>query len=147
MSSVVGSRSTAARVAAGLGMDVALVLIFVTMSRLSHDQSLAPDGVFGTAWPFLVGVVIGWLCTFSWRTTLSLYAALGVFGCTLLLGIGFRGLTYTGSQPSFVAMATSVLAVLLMGWRLMVYLELRRREPVPDADPDPSASVSHPSPG
>lgn len=126
-------------------MDVALVLLFVTMSRLSHDQSLAPDGVFGTAWPFLVGVAIGWLCTFSWRTTLSLYAALGVFGCTLLLGIGFRGLTYTGSQPSFVAMATSVLAVLLMGWRLIIYLELRRREPHQNSEP--AAVVSHRSPG
>jgi hypothetical protein len=132
------------KVVAGFSLDVLVVLAFVTLSRLSHDQSLAPDGVFGTAWPFLVGLVIGWLCTFSWRTTLSLYAALGVFGCTLLLGIGFRDITYTGAQPSFVAMATSVLAVLLMGWRLIVFLEIRRREL--DGDRKPPASVSHPSP-
>lgn len=117
------------KVVGGFVLDVVLVLAFVTLSRLSHNQSLAPEGVFGTAWPFLLGLVIGWVCTFSWRTTLSLYAGLGVFGCTLLLGVGFRDLTYTGSQPSFVAMATSVLSVLLMGWRLIAYLELRRRHP------------------
>ena len=133
------------KVVAGFSLDVLVVLAFVTLSRLSHNQSLAPDGIFGTAWPFLAGLVIGWLCTFSWRTTLSLYAALGVFGCTLLVGIGFRDLTYTGSQPSFVAMATSVLAVLLMGWRLIVFLEIRRREL--DAVPTtPTAPVSHSSP-
>ncbi|MDO5499383.1 MAG: DUF3054 domain-containing protein, partial [Propionibacteriaceae bacterium] len=108
-------------------VDVALVLAFVTLSRLSHNQSVAPDGVLGTAWPFLAGLVIGWLITRSWRSTLTFSAALGVFTCTLAVGIAFRRITFTGAQPSFVAMAFSVLSVLLMGWRLIAYLELRRR--------------------
>ncbi|MDO5683562.1 MAG: DUF3054 domain-containing protein [Propionibacteriaceae bacterium] len=110
--------------------DLWLVLMFVTMSRLSHNQVIDVAGVTGTAWPFAAGLVLGWLITRSWRTTLTFPAALGVFVCTLAVGIAFRHLTFTGAQPSFVAMSFSVLSVLLMGWRLIVYLELNRRTSV-----------------
>ncbi len=117
------------KVAGAIALDVALVLAFVTLSRLSHSQPMTPDGIAGTAWPFLVGLVIGWLVTRSWQSTLTFWAAFGVFIGTFAVGIAFRHLTFTGAQPSFVAMAFSVMSVLLMGWRLMAYLELRRREP------------------
>lgn len=117
------------KVAGAIALDVALVLAFVTLSRLSHSQPMTPDGIAGTAWPFLVGLTIGWVVTRSWQSTLSFWAAFGVFIGTFAVGIAFRHLTFTGAQPSFVAMAFSVLSVLLMGWRLMAYLELRRREP------------------
>ncbi|WP_432557726.1 DUF3054 domain-containing protein [Granulicoccus sp. GXG6511] len=115
------------KVVLGFLVDVWLVLTFVTLSRLSHNQVIDAAGVLGTAWPFLVGLVLGWLITRSWRTTLTFPAALGVFVCTLALGIAFRHITFTGAQPSFVAMAFSVLSVLVMGWRLIAYLEIRRR--------------------
>lgn len=117
------------KVAGAIALDAALVLAFVTLSRLSHSQPMTPDGIAGTAWPFLVGLVIGWLVTRSWQSPLTFWAAFGVFIGTFAVGIAFRHLTFTGAQPSFVAMAFSVLSVLLMGWRLMAYLELRRREP------------------
>lgn len=115
------------RTTGAFALDAGLVLGFVTLSRLSHGQQIGPDGVFGTAWPFLVGLVIGWLLTRSWLGTLTFWSAFGIFACTLAVGIAFRRLTFTGAQPSFVAMAFSVLSVLLMGWRLIAYLELRRR--------------------
>lgn len=115
------------KAALGFLLDVGVVLTFVTLSRLSHNQVIDAAGVLGTAWPFLVGLLLGWVVTRSWRTTLTFRAALGVFVLTLTLGIAFRRLTFTGAQPSFVAMAFSVLSVLLMGWRLIVYLEGRRR--------------------
>lgn len=115
------------KVALGILLDIGVVLTFVTLSRLSHNQVIDAAGVLGTAWPFLLGLVIGWLVSRSWRTTLTFKAALAVFVCTLALGIAFRRLTFTGAQPSFVAMAFSVLSVLLMGWRLIAYLEMRRR--------------------
>lgn len=122
---------------AALGVDVAVVLAFVTLSRLSNGQSVRPDGVLGTAWPFLVGLVLGWVLTRSWQITVTLYSALGVFACTFAVGIAFRRITFTGAQPSFVAMAFSVLSVLLLGWRLLAYLEGQRRSlgdmPVPSA--------------
>lgn len=117
------------KVAGAITLDVALVLAFVTLSRLSHSQPLTPDGIAGTAWPFLAGLAIGWVATRSWQSTINFWAAFGVFIGTFAVGIAFRHLTFTGAQPSFVAMAFSVLSVLLMGWRLMAYLELRRREP------------------
>lgn len=115
------------KAALGILLDVGVVLTFVTLSRLSHNQVIDAAGVLGTAWPFLLGLLIGWLVTRSWRTTLTFQAALWVFVSTLAFGIAFRHLTFTGAQPSFVAMAFSVLSVLLMGWRLIAYLELRRR--------------------
>ena len=121
------------KVVLGFLVDVWLVLGFVTLSRMSHNQVIDVAGVFGTAWPFLVGLVLGWLITRSWRTTLRLTAALGVFVCTLTLGIACRRLTFTGAQPAFVAMAFSVLSVLLMGWRLIAYLEVRRRATLHEA--------------
>lgn len=115
------------KTAAAFLLDVGLVLAFVTLSRLSHNQVIDAAGVFGTAWPFLLGLSIGWVVSRSWRTTLTFPAAFWIFACTLALGIAFRNVTFTGAQPSFVAMAFSVLSVLLMGWRLIAYLELRRR--------------------
>lgn len=123
------------KAALGILLDLGVVLAFVTLSRLSHNQVIDAPGVLGTAWPFLLGLLIGWVVTRSWRTTLTGKAALGVFVFTLTLGIAFRRLTFTGAQPSFVAMAFSVLSVLLMGWRLIAYLELRRRAEAPAAAP------------
>lgn len=130
---------------AALGVDVGVVLAFVTLSRLSHDQSVGFDGVLGTAWPFLVGLILGWLVTRSWRSPVSLSAALGVFACTFAVGIVFRRITFTGAQPSFIAMAFSVLSVLLVGWRLLAYLEGQRRllgdlpAPIPPGPQDQDA--------
>ncbi|NNG19137.1 DUF3054 domain-containing protein [Naumannella sp. ID2617S] len=102
--------------------------------RVSHSQPVHPAGLANTAWPFLVGLLVGWLLSRSWRNTLTLYAAVGVWVCTVGLGLMIRRVTMTGQQPSFTMVASSVLAVFLLGWRLVafLFLEVRRRQgPIP----------------
>ncbi|OYN98341.1 hypothetical protein CGZ96_08120 [Enemella evansiae] len=119
-------------------VDVLLVLGFTLAMRVSHSQAITPLGLIQTAWPFLVGLAIGWLVSRSWRTTLTLYAALAVWACTVGIGLVIRRVTMVGVQPSFTMVAASVLAVFLLGWRLIVFLvrEVNRRQgPIPGARP------------
>jgi hypothetical protein len=42
-------------------VDVAFVLLFATIGRLSHDEGATLGGVLGVAWPFVVALLAGWL--------------------------------------------------------------------------------------
>ena len=42
-----------------LATDLVLVVVFAGIGRSSHGESLS--GIFVTAWPFLVGALLGWL--------------------------------------------------------------------------------------
>ncbi len=45
-----------------------------------------------------------------------------MLACTVALGMIVRVITGEGTAPSFVIVATSVLAALLLGWRLLARL-------------------------
>ncbi|TDD61007.1 DUF3054 domain-containing protein, partial [Actinomadura darangshiensis] len=40
--------------------DVCCVLVFVGIGRSSHDEAASAAGFATTAWPFLVGLAVGW---------------------------------------------------------------------------------------
>ena len=72
-----------------------------------------------TAWPFLVGLVVGWAVvrSLSHRWPLDVGAGISVVVSTVLVGMLLRFITGQGTAPTFVLVATLVLAVLLLGWR------------------------------
>jgi hypothetical protein len=76
-------------------------------------------GVLATAWPFLVGLAIGWTLvrTLSHRWAVDVGTAISVVVSTVVVGMFLRAVTGQGTAPSFVLVATLVLAVLLLGWR------------------------------
>ncbi len=113
---------------AWLGVDVVCVLVFCAVGRRSHDEGLSFAGVAATAWPFLTGTAVGWLASRAWqRPTDLLPTGVVVWLCTVVVGMLLRKASSAGVAASFVVVAASVTAVLLLGWRAATALTLRRR--------------------
>lgn len=107
-------------------LDVVLVLAFVLIGRASHSEGLA--GVLTTLWPFLAGLMIGWLVLRAWRQPQRLvWTGLGVWLFTVAGGLLIRAAVGQGVQLSFVIVTTVVLAFFLLGWRAVWLLAQRSR--------------------
>ncbi|WP_392542089.1 DUF3054 domain-containing protein [Oryzobacter telluris] len=111
------------RVLPGL-LDVVLVVVFAAVGRRSHAEGLDVVGILRTAAPFVVGTAAGWLLA---SVTLdagprSLAFGAVVLACTVVVGMVLRRVAAEGTAPSFVVVATVVLGVLLLGWRLVARL-------------------------
>jgi Protein of unknown function (DUF3054) len=103
-----------------LATDVACVLVFCTVGRRSHDEGLNVPGIATTAWPFLSGTALGWLATQAWRRPTAVYpTGVGVWLCTVAVGMLLRKATSAGVAASFIVVASSVTALLLLGWRAL----------------------------
>lgn len=113
---------------AWLGIDVVAVLVFCALGRRSHDEGLDISGLATTAWLFLSGTVLGWLMSRGWRRpTAVVPTGVIVWISTVLVGMALRAATATGVAWSFVAVASTVTAVFLLGWRAVFELVARRR--------------------
>jgi Protein of unknown function (DUF3054) len=116
---------------AWLAVDVVGVLVFCAVGRRSHDEGLSATGVAATAWPFLTGTVIGWLASRGWRQpTAVVPTGVVVWLSTVVVGMVLRKVSSAGVAASFVVVAATVTALLLLGWRALVGLTLRRRSDV-----------------
>lgn len=116
---------------AWLVLDVLGVLVFCAVGRRSHDEGLSLPGVATTAWPFLAGTVLGWLASRAWRRPTAIVpTGVVVWLCTVVVGMVLRKVSSAGVAASFVVVAASVTAVLLLGWRAVARLGLRRRSDV-----------------
>jgi hypothetical protein len=99
-------------------VDVAAVVLFASVGRASHDEGLDLTGVATTAWPFLVGLALGWtVVTLRGVGPLSWAAGTVLWVSTVVGGMVLRAATDAGTAPAFVVVATVVTAVLLLGWR------------------------------
>ncbi|GAA4926589.1 DUF3054 domain-containing protein [Membranihabitans marinus] len=110
-------------------LDAALVVLFAVAGNRSHSTGLSVSDVAGTAWPFLIGLLLGWALTRSWHQPSRLWPeGVVVVLVTVALGMTLRVLLTDGGSPlSFVAVATGSLALLLLGRRLVSSQMLRRR--------------------
>jgi hypothetical protein len=111
-------------------VDAVFVVVFAAVGRASHgghlplageDQGSAVVGVLATAWPFLVGLAAGWALVrvLSHRWALEVGPGISVVAGTVVVGMLLRAVTGQGTAPSFVLVATLVLAALLLGWRAL----------------------------
>lgn len=112
-------------------LDAVLVLAFALAGRSSHAEALDPAGLWGTAWPFLVGAAIGWLAVRAWRAPLAVWpTGVVVWISAVVLGMLLRAATGQGTAVAFIIVAALTLALLLIGWRAIARLVLglvRRR--------------------
>ena len=110
-----------------MGIDIACVLMFCAVGRRSHDEGLNVAGIATTAWPFLSGTVLGWLASQAWRRpTAVVPTGVVVWLCTVAVGMLLRKATSVGVAASFVVVASSVTALLLLGWRAALTWSMRR---------------------
>ncbi|AMO63692.1 DUF3054 domain-containing protein [Mycolicibacterium phlei] len=109
--------------ATALATDLVLVVVFATIGRRSHAEGLTVAGIAGTAWPFLVGALVGWLLSLGWRRPYALLpTGVTVWVATIVVGMLLRRLTSAGTAPSFIVVASIATAVLLLGWRAAIRL-------------------------
>lgn len=113
--------------AMALAIDVVCVVVFCTIGRRSHAEGITLSGVAHTAWPFLTGTAIGWLASQAWRRPFALApTGLAIWISTVLVGMLLRKASSQGVAVSFIVVASTVTALLLLGWRGVAIL-LRRR--------------------
>lgn len=109
--------------------DVACVLVFCAVGRRSHAEGITVSGLAETAWPFLTGTAVGWLLARGWhRPTALSPTGLIVWVATVAVGMALRKLSGQGVAVSFIVVASTVTALLLLGWRLA--LRLLDRTPI-----------------
>ena len=116
-------------IALALLLDTLLVVAFAALGRASHDSDVFA-GLWQTAWPFLIGLAVGWLLTLAWRAPLApVRTGLGIWAATVIGGMLLRAASGQGTAPAFIIVATLTLLVLLVGWRVIAALVARRRTP------------------
>lgn len=104
-----------------LAADLLLVIVFAGIGRASHGESLS--GILVTAWPFLVGALLGWLaCRGTRHPAAVIPTGLSVWLCAEVGGMVLRTLTGQGTALPFVVVSLVTLAVFLIGYRLVLAL-------------------------
>ncbi|GAA1060768.1 DUF3054 domain-containing protein [Agromyces bracchium] len=118
-------------------VDVVLVIVFAGIGRASHGVVDAA-GVWETAWPFLVGLAVGWLVVRGWRHPLAVWpTGIVAWVSAVVVGMLLRLATGSGAALAFVVVATATLALFLLGWRAVVALirRMRRARSTEHGDP------------
>ncbi|MCT2086427.1 DUF3054 domain-containing protein [Microbacterium enclense] len=112
-------------------VDAALVVVFAAIGRATHDGDVlgpAGSGLATTAWPFLVGLLLGWAVSIGWRRPLApLRTGLPVWAVTLVVGMLLRALSGQGIAVAFMIVAGITLLLFLVGWRAIAALVARLR--------------------
>jgi hypothetical protein len=121
-------KAPAAGILAAALADVVLILVFAAVGRDAHERGDVVTGVLLTAWPFLAGAALGWLASRAWRNPCSVRpAGLAVWLGSLVGGMLLRAVTGQTVVLPFVIVAALSLAVLLLGYRLVIAILRRRR--------------------
>lgn len=117
--------------AAAFVFDIVVVVAFAALGRATHDGDVLGPGGLGlaeTSWPFLVALAVGWIVSLATRHPLApLRTGVPVWIVTVVGGMLLRAVSGQGTAFAFVIVATVTLAVLLIGWRAIAALVLRRR--------------------
>ena len=121
-----GASTTARFVVLAAVIDVVLVFGFTVVGRASHDEG--PAGLLITAWPFIGGLAIGWLLMRAWRHPRRIvWTGIGIWIATVAGGMLLRVFSGQGTAIAFIIVATLVVGVALIGWRVIAILILRNR--------------------
>lgn len=114
-------------------LDFALITVFSFQGRLSHGHSVEGLQVFATAWPFLLGALLGWIACRVWRFPSAVLNGVWVWLSTIGVGFLLRWVTNAGVAPAFLLVATGMLLLFLVGWRLIAAaFRMLSREPRSD---------------
>jgi peptidoglycan/LPS O-acetylase OafA/YrhL len=107
-------------------LDCCCVLVFVIIGRASHSKGDMLSGIASTAWPFLVGLLAGWVGVRAWRRPLALVpAGVAAWLGTVVVGMVLRVVSGQGTAFAFILVALAFLGLFLLGWRLCWRLAAR----------------------
>jgi hypothetical protein len=103
-----------------LGFDALVVAVFVVIGRSTHHHVMTWSGFASTAWPFAVGLLIGWVWILArGHTGSTLASGVVVWLCTVVVGMLLRVQFGQGTAAAFIAVALGFLGALMLGARLL----------------------------
>jgi hypothetical protein len=103
-------------------LDLCCVLAFVLIGRASHSEGETFAGAVKTAWPFLTGLLLGWVVTRGWRRPAAFVATgAGVWLATVAAGMALRAVSGQGVAATFVLVALVFLGLFMLGWRAVAH--------------------------
>ena len=97
-----------------IAADYVAIAVFALLARAAHQSDDMPfnfTGWLSTLWPFALGVTLGWLITRENKGGL-------IWIITVVTGLVIWGIR-NGDVPhwSFIVVATTMSALLMLGWR------------------------------
>ena len=101
-----------------LTVDLAFVLLFAAIGRMSHAEGVTLGGVLGVSWPFVVALLVGWAVArrrTGWPVRMP--GSSTVWLITVVLGLLLRVTTGGGFAWSFGVVTLGTLGLFLIGWR------------------------------
>ncbi|MHB8190682.1 MAG: DUF3054 domain-containing protein [Ferrimicrobium sp.] len=111
-------------------LDIAGVIIFVLIGRSVHGHVDSLRGMAKTSWPFLVGLLFGWIIARGWRSPLSILpTGVSLWLATVAIGMMLRAFFNQGIAVPFVLVSLGFFALTLLGWRTVALLINRLRVP------------------
>jgi Protein of unknown function (DUF3054) len=103
-----------------LCFDALVVVVFVVIGRSTHHHVMTWSGFASTAWPFVVGLLIGWVWVLArGRAGATLTSGVVVWLCTVVVGMLLRVEFGQGTAVAFIAVALGFLGALMLGARLV----------------------------
>jgi hypothetical protein len=101
-------------------LDVCILLVFVVIGRASHTKGETVSGIASTAWPFLVGLAVGWIVSRAWLHPGALKpSGLGAWLGTVGVGMVLRVVAGQGTAFAFICVALVFLGLFMLGWRVV----------------------------
>ena len=103
--------------------DTASILAFALLARVAHNSPELPLNFVGwldTAWPFLTGIILGWLVNLAakWNPSKVAPGGVAVWLIAVVTGLGIWGVRHAAFPHwSFIMVAGSMSALFLLGWR------------------------------
>lgn len=101
-------------------LDVIAIFLFAVFARMAHKaEPFTFINILDTWWPFLIGVILGWvLLRFITSPPASFAAGSIVWVCSVVCGLGiWAGNNGRVPHISFIIVATVMSGLLLLGWR------------------------------
>lgn len=114
-------------------VDVIAIAVFALLARIAHQTDAMPlnfAGWLSTWWPFLLGVFLSWGLIVAFRLDGHRVFPAGLLAWVVTAAVGLGVWSFrNGAIPhwSFVIVATVMSGLLLLGWRAVARLTLRRR--------------------
>jgi len=100
--------------------DAALIVLFIFIGTRNHDTNTDTAGVFSTAAPFLIGLIVGWCALRVWNAPRKVSNGVGVWLITVIIGMLLRRFAFDdGTAGAFIVVATIFNAFTLVGWRFI----------------------------
>lgn len=108
--------------------DAVVVLIFVVIGRHTHHHGETLGGLFSTAWPFGVGLLVGWAGVLvAHRRPSALPEGIVIWLFTVALGMVLRVVAGQGTAVAFIGVALGFLGLFMLGTRVVATRYRARR--------------------